>query len=68
MEHVTRHKLSNDAARPAVAPAFTAAARAFGRLGLWLARSASDPVGDRLERQLQRDAQMLRRYDRRPAR
>jgi len=51
-----------------VASGFTHARRAVGRLGSWLVRTASDPIGDRLERQREQDAQMLRRYDRRPIR
>ena len=82
MEHVTPRRrlevgaLGPDVAREAAsggavggaAPGFTHALRAVSRLGSWLARTASDPIGDRLERQREQDAQMLRRYDRRPIR
>jgi len=65
MEHVTSpRRLELGAPRPDAASAFASAVRTAGRLGSWLARSWSDPIGDRLERQRVYDAQMLSRYDR----
>ena len=77
MEHVTSHRRLNlrgmrpDVARDVASrralrgtdSGFATAVRAVGRLGSWLAGNWSDPIGDRLERQREHDAQMIRRYD-----
>ena len=69
MEHVTSpRRLELGTTRPDAASAFAAALRTAGRLGSWLARGWNDPIGDRLERQREYDAQLLRRYDRPPVR
>lgn len=68
MEHVTSHRLGRRAARPDIGSRLVTVVLSLRRLASWLADRSSDPIGARLECQLDYDAQMLRRYDRRPTR
>jgi len=65
MEHATSHTLHRHTVRPELNSGFAAAGRTFARLTSWL---ASDPVGDRLERQHDDDAQLILRAARRTSR
>ncbi len=59
MEHVTTQLLGRHTARPDLASGLVSVGRRLASLGSWL---ATDPIGDRLERQREYDEQMLRRY------
>ncbi len=59
MEHVTAQRRGRYTTPPDLASRLVLVGRRLASLGSWL---ATDPIGDRLERQRDYDEQMLRRY------